>query len=89
MKFKGGSFPGQPGQGYAAPGSSEGSNGTKTCTGSSYMSESVVGGSNTQHAAPECDPLHGRHYRQHLEGETATEVQSGGILAIGLAQNLI
>ena len=36
------------------------------------MYESVVGCLNTQYPAPECDPLHGRHYRQHLEGETAT-----------------
>ena len=52
------------------------------------MSKSVVVGLNTQHAAPVCDALHERHYRQHLEGETATEVQPGGNLVIGWAQTL-
>ena len=52
------------------------------------MSKSVVVGLNTQHAAPDRDPLHGRHYRQHLEGETATEIQPEGNLVIGWAQTL-
>ena len=52
------------------------------------MSESVVGGLNTQDPAPEFDPLHGRHYRLHLEGETVTEGQLEGNLVIGWAQTL-
>ena len=52
------------------------------------MYESVVGGLNTQDPAPECDPLHGRRYRQHLEVETTTEVQPGGSLVVGWAQTL-
>ena len=52
------------------------------------MSKSVVGCLNTQYPAPECDPLHGRHYRQHLEGETATSGQPGVNLVVGWAQTL-
>ena len=41
---------------------------TKSCAGPSYTSGSAVPGANTRHAAPECDPLHGRRCRRHLEG---------------------
>ena len=60
-------------------GTSGGSYATKSCAGPSYTSGSVVAGANTRHAAPECDPLHGRHYRLHLEGETATGGNPEGI----------
>ena len=40
----------------------------KSCVGASYMSRSVVAGANTRHASSECDPLHERRRRWHLEG---------------------
>src|SRR6266566_194001 len=49
-------------------GPSWGSNATGSCAGPSYTSGSTVAGANTGHAAPECDPLHGRRRPRRLEG---------------------
>ena len=48
----------------------------KSCARSSYMSGSVLSGANKRHAAPECDPLHERCCRRHLQG-------GGGMAASG------
>ena len=56
----------------------------KSCARSSYMSGSVLSGANKRHAAPECDPLHGRRCRRHLQGGNgrieSTRGGSAGVL---------
>ena len=56
----------------------------KSCARSSYMSGSVLSGANKRHAALECDPLHGRRCRRHLQGGNgrigSTRGGSAGVL---------
>ena len=47
-----------------------------------------MAGANTGHAAPECDPLHGRRRRRQLEGEMAASGLRGGDPEVGWARIL-